>query len=405
MGMEHAEVHVIGGGLGGLAAAAIVARSGHRVVVHEQRGRLGGRATTDDRNGFRFNQGPHALYVGGEASAVLRDLGVTPSGAQPPTRGVRMLRGGDLHVAPGGLGSLLRTRLLGSRDKLDLARLLTVLPRADAAQFAGLTVNEWVDQRTDRPQVRALLHAIVRLVTYTNAPHVLSADVAIRQLQLGLGEGVRYLDGGWQRLVDALADIVIGAGGRICPDDAAHDVPDGRAVIVAVGSCAQAADVTGHPYPDGVVTEASVLDLALARTPPHPFVIGVDEPIYLSDHGIAAGMCPDGRASVSLAHYLAPGDAPDRGRLRAVAERSGIVADQILDERYLHRMTTVSSIATASSGGLAGRAPVRVPDRPGVFVVGDWVGDRGHLADAVLASARAAANAAVAHLSEMRAVR
>lgn len=402
--MEHAEVHVIGGGLGGLAAAAMVARQGHRVVVHEQRGRLGGHATTDDRNGFRFNQGPHALYVGGEASAVLRDLGVTPSGARPPTRGVRMLRSGELHTAPGGFGSLLRTRLLGSRDKVDLVRLLASLPRARAAQFAELTVSEWVDQHTDRSRVRALLHAIVRLVTYTNTPHVLSAEVAIRQLQLGLGEGVLYLDGGWQGLVDALADIVVGAGGRICPDDAVRDVPHRGAVIIAVGSPERAAAVAGHPYPVGVATEVSVLDLALDRTPSHPFVIGVDEPIYLSDHGIAAGMCPDGRASVSLVHYLAPGDRPDGGRLRAFAQRSGIGADQVLDERYLHRMTTVSSIATASSGGLAGRASVRVPDRPGVFVVGDWVGDRGHLADAVLASARTAANAAVAHLSEMRSV-
>ena len=403
--MEHAEVHVIGGGLGGLAAAAMVARQGRRVVVHEQRGRLGGRATTDDRNGFRFNQGPHALYVGGEASAVLRDLGVTPSGVRPPTRGVRMLRDGELHTAPGGFGSLLRTRLLGSSDKVELARLLTSLPRARAAEFAGLTVSEWVDQHTDRQRVHALLHAIIRLVTYTNAPHVLSAEVAIRQLQLGLGEGVLYLDGGWQRLVDALADIVVGAGGRICPDDAAHEVPDGCAVIVAVGSPAQAAAVTGHPYPGGVATEASVLDLALDGSPLHPFVIGVDEPVYLSEHGIAAGLCPDGRASVSLAHYLAPGELPDRERVRAFAQRSGIVAGQVLDERYLHRMTTVSSIATASSGGLAGRASVRVPDRPGVFVVGDWVGDRGHLADAVLASAATAASAAVAHVSDMRSVR
>jgi hypothetical protein len=403
--MEHAEVHVIGGGLGGLAAAASVARQGRRVVVHEQRGRLGGRATTDDRNGFRFNQGPHALYVGGEAAAVLRDLGVAPSGIRPPTRGVRMLRDGELHTAPGGFGSLLRTRLLGSRDKVELARLLTSLPRARAADFAGLTVGEWVDQHTDRPRVHTLLHAIIRLVTYTNAAHVLSAEVAIRQLQLGLGEGVLYLDGGWQRLVDALADIVVGAGGRICPDGAAHDVPDGRAVIVAVGSPAQAAAVTGHPYPGGVATEASVLDLALDGSPLHPFVIGVDEPIYLSEHGIAAGMCPDGRASVSLAHYLAPGELPDRERVRAFAQRSGIVVGQVLDERYLHRMTTVSSIATASSGGLAGRASVRVPDRPGVFVVGDWVGDRGHLADAVLASAASAASAAVAHVSDMRPVR
>jgi hypothetical protein len=403
--MEHAEVHVVGGGLGGLAAAALVGRSGHRVVVHEQRGRMGGRATTDQRHGFRFNQGPHALYLGGEAAAVLRDVGVSPRGVSPPTRGVRMLRGDELHLAPGGIGSLLRTRLLGPRDKVETARLLTALPRVRAAEFAELTVNEWVDRCTDRPRVSALLHAIVRLSTYTNAPHHLSAEVAIHQLQLALGEGVWYLDGGWNRLVDALADIVVGVGGEIRTADAAYEVPDVPAVIVAVGGPAHAAAVTGHPYPDGFAAYASVLDLALDRPPVHPFVVGIDEPLYLSDHGIAAGMCPDGKANVSLAHYLAPEETPDRDRLSAFAMRSGIVAEQVLDDRYLHRMTTVSSIATARAGGLAGRASVRVPDRPGVFVVGDWVGGHGHLADAVMASARSAAHAALAHLSERRAVR
>ena len=61
-------------------------------------------------------------------------------------------------------------------------------------------------------------------------------------------------------------------------------------------------------------------------------------------------------------------------------------------------MTTVTAIATAERGGLAGRADVTVADRPGVFVVGDWVGRRGHLTDAVLASAEEAATAAIRHV-------
>ena len=148
-----------------------------------------------------------------------------------------------------------------------------------------------------------------------------------------------------------------------------------------------------------------MLDLALAHAPDHRFVIGIDEPIYLSDHGSMQAMCPPGRASVSLAYYLSPDDEPDRERLEAFARLAGIASTDVVDERYLHRMTTVSAIATAASGGLAGRPSVEVPDRPGVFAVGDWVGPRGHLADAVLASAGAAARAAVTHLSTRPRVR
>ena len=403
--MEIEPVHVIGGGLGGLAAAALVARSGHPVVVHERRGRLGGKATTDVRRGYRFNQGPHALYLGGEAAAVLRDLGVPMKGIAPPTNRTRMVLAGELHFAPGGVGSLLRTTIIGVRDKLELASLMARLPRLAPSDFAELTVDEWLDQLTVRERVRALLHAIVRLTTYTNAPDQLSAEVAIRQVQLGLGDGVRYLDGGWEGLVDGLAEAVIGNGGEIRRDDGLNELPDGSAVIVAVGGPARTATITGYPYGVGVAADAAVLDLSLRHAPTHRFVIGVDEPIYLSDHGSTESMCPPGRASVSLAQYLAPGDEPDRERLQAFARHAGITSDDVVDERYLHRMTTVSAIATATTGGLAGRPPVAVPDRAGVFVVGDWVGPTGHLADAVLASARAAADAAIAHVSTARRVR
>jgi hypothetical protein len=216
---------------------------------------------------------------------------------------------------------------------------------------------------------------------------------------------VRYLDGGWERLVDRLVAVVIDRGGEIRRDDAMTDVPDAAAVIVAVGGPAPTAAITGHPYPGGVAAEAAVLDLALLQAPARRFVIGVDEPIYLSDHGSVGAMCPPGRSSVSLAQYLAPGAEPDRERLEVFARHAGIASGDIVDQRYLHRMTTVSAIATATSGGLAGRPPVRVPDQDGVFVVGDWVGSTGHLADAVLASARVAADAAIAHVSTRRRVR
>ncbi len=405
MSMEDAEVHVIGGGLGGLAAAALVARSGHSVVVHERRGRLGGRATTDERHGYRFNQGPHALYLGGEAMGVLHDIGIPTPGITPPTRGTRMVLGGDLHLAPGGVGSLLRTKIIGVREKVELASLMARLPRLAAGDFAERTVNAWLDDLTARERVRALLNTIVRLTTYTNAPDQLSAEVAIRQVQLGLGAGVRYLDGGWERLVEGLAGVVIAGGGEIRRGGGVNDLPDAAAVIVAVGGPAQTAAVTGHPYGAGVAAQVSVLDLALVHAPTHRFVIGVDDPIYLSDHGSMKEMCPPGHASVSLAQYLGSGDEPDRARLAAFARHAGISPDDIVDERYLHRMTTVSAIATAASGGLAGRPPVEVPDRDGLFVVGDWVGPTGHLADAVLASARAAADAAIAHVSARRRVR
>ena len=58
---------VIGSGMGGLTAAAALARCGRRVLVLEQHSVAGGMTQTFERNGFEFATGLH--YVGGVADA------------------------------------------------------------------------------------------------------------------------------------------------------------------------------------------------------------------------------------------------------------------------------------------------------------------------------------------------
>lgn len=52
------QVVVIGGGIGGLAVANILAKTGYRVSVYENRAQMGGRAGLHEAKGFRFDTGP-----------------------------------------------------------------------------------------------------------------------------------------------------------------------------------------------------------------------------------------------------------------------------------------------------------------------------------------------------------
>ena len=79
-------VVVVGGGLAGLVAATSVARTGRSTVLFEKAREPGGRARTQIEAGFRWNLGPHALYAGGAAARVFRDLKVSFVGAKPPKK-------------------------------------------------------------------------------------------------------------------------------------------------------------------------------------------------------------------------------------------------------------------------------------------------------------------------------
>lgn len=421
------DVAVVGGGLAGLTAAATAARNGSTVVVFDSHA-LGGRARVDDRNGFIFNRGPRALYLGGEANTILEDLGVPAPGGRPPVKGAMGLRGGELSLLPGDPISLLRTRMVGLRSKVKMGSLLGRLPKMDPAPLAGVSVNDWLETTGLAPEAADIVRMLVRLSSYVNAPDVLSAGAAVRQIQLALGEGVRYLDGGWQTLVDGLADVARAAGAEVRPgaevrsvrpldpaDDGTNDLSAGRwqvdagdgvvsagAVIVAAGSPAACAALIGH-RPDswdrlGPEAGTACLELGLRHPAPPRIVLGIDQPVYCNPHCPPARVAPEGCGMVHVLRYQPHDSATsaeeDRAELQQVARIAGIPDTDIVEERFLRRMVVMGGIPTAASGGLPGRPPVAVEGRPGLFVAGDWVGPRGMLADAAMASGAAAAQAA-----------
>ncbi len=64
-GASRVDVAVVGAGLAGLTAAVTAARAGAQVEVFEARDGAGGRARSDEADGFVVNHGAHALYRAG----------------------------------------------------------------------------------------------------------------------------------------------------------------------------------------------------------------------------------------------------------------------------------------------------------------------------------------------------
>jgi phytoene dehydrogenase-like protein len=419
------DVAVVGGGLSGLAAAALVAQAGKSVALFEKAPEVGGRAATHERAGFAMNLGPHALYRGGAGMRVLRRLGVEVRGAAPRVSGWAIDRGVK-HTLPGGTVSLLTTSLLGLAGKLETARLLSSLPRLDTAPLQGVEVVSGLPHLARRPEVQALLQALFRLSTYANAPQALSLGAALDQLKLALASGVLYLDHGWRTLVDGLRAAATGAGATIesgarvagvgALEPLSLRLADGSlqpasAIILAVapGEARDLIGGAGRPTPlarwaeESAPIHAACLDVALSSLPlpTATFALGIDRPLYLSVHSAAARLAPKGGALIHVALYLEP-DSVETPR-EMERELEGLLdliqpgwRGVVVHRRFLPHLAVSNALVDARRSGLAGRPGPEIPGIENVFVAGDWVGAEGMLADASLASAERAAALSVA---------
>lgn len=395
---------VIGAGLAGLTAGATAAAGGATTVVLEAH-QSGGRARTTGREGFVFNMGAHALFAGGPGSAVLRRLGVAPAGSRPP-RQLLALDGERLGILPSGPVTLLRSRLIGRRDKARFARILGGIGRLDSRRFADRSVAQFIADTGASATLTPVLRALVRTATYCDEVEQSSADAAIAQLQLAARHGVRYLHGGWGPLLASLGtrvEVRPGAAVRALHSDGGlvEVFSDdrrllARSVIVATGTPDAVRAVLPHDpgWGDlGAPATAACLDLALASPPQPGYLMALDAPLFATTQSPPGRQAPEGRAVLAVLRYGARSATQDRPQLEAMAARAGAGsgAADIVHQRFLARMVVAGTVPAVTRGGLAGRPRVADSGLPGVFVAGDWVGPDGLLADAAMASGYAAA--------------
>jgi phytoene dehydrogenase-like protein len=353
------------------------------------------------------------------------ELGVDPSGGAPDaSRGGFVLAGDELHAFPGTPLALLFTKLFGLRAKLALGSLLARLPRTDTQALDSLCAADWIERATSDPMARAFLEASCRLSTYVNAPTLLSAGSAVEALRSAMTSGVRYLDGGWQTLVEALADAAESAGASLhLRASVKHVSRQGAGFVLELESgegCEVGSLVLAIPPRDAVAIagkqsevlcaaaeaarpiRAACLDIGLDSLPEpgRNFLLGLDAPFYASVHSATAKLAPLDKALVQAVKYLDPDDRGpsdpqrDHRELESFVDRlqPGWRESEVVHQ-FLPRITVMHDMAQSARGGLAGRVSPVLPDAANLYLVGDWVGPSGQLVHAGLASAATVARA------------
>jgi phytoene dehydrogenase-like protein len=401
------DVAVIGGGLAGLTAAALLGRAGKSVVVYERAGNLGGRASTQAVNGYHFNLGPHALYRAGHAMRVLGELGIMIEESPVGAAGSMAVKGGIVYPLPVDLLSIFRSHLLPLSGRWEILRFFATVPRIDTCQFDHVPLGEWLNREIRTSEARMLIESLMRVSTYSNAPHELSAGAAMDQFRTALRGGVIYLNDGWQSLVGRLRDAALTAGAVVHTGTAVQSLDSIPADTFVLAVPPQnvisiLGDAAGPDLLQSIKklkpVQAACLDLGL-RSLPRPdrtFATGIDQSMYFSVHSRWANLAPDGKVLVHVAKYLRWGEeanpAEDRDELARFLD---VIQPgwwrEVEHERFMPRLNVTQSLVGAANGGFRGRPAVDSPAAGNVYIAGDWVGEEGMLADAALASAYRAA--------------
>ncbi|TDQ40387.1 phytoene desaturase family protein [Aureibacillus halotolerans] len=423
--MKTYDIAIVGGGLAGLTASVYLARAGFSVVLLEKSAQIGGRAITIRKNGVLFNLGIHALYQGGAAEQVLNELNVKVEGGAPASK-AGIVWNDRFHAFPGNGLSLLTSKLFSGAALMELGKLIFSLGKTDLNHLPPMSLREWAEESISDPMVRHFIYAVCRANSFVPDPDAHLAAPGIRQLQRSFRRKAFYVDHGWGFIVKGLEQKAIQEGvtvlkqqnvKQIAFDGVKHTihVADGETlrvndVVMAAGlreslRLFKGAEQTSLSRwgDDSQPIFAACLDIALHKLPKPDLnrsaVFFLGQPLFLVTPSNFSKASDDGSAIVQVVKHL----GTDRGESNPKQDEKQLEKaldliqpgwrSEVAARQFLPRMTVVHGFNSVNTPSKAiGPA---VPEIPGLYVAGDWVGHGELLADTAFASGKRAAEAII----------
>ena len=259
-------VVIIGGGIAGLATAALLAREGHTVTLLEGRPEVGGRAGSWEQDGFRYDTGPSWYLMpevfdhfykllGTSADEQLALVTLDPGyrvyfeGEDEPLD-ISAEREENLElferIEPGGraklekyLASALETYELAKKRFLyttfvDFRPLMTRDVLSRAGKFARLLVQPLSSFISGSFKDRRLQKVLGYPAVFLGSSPYLTPSMYHLMSHLDLADGVLYPMGGFTRVIESIADLARAEGVTIITRAEVKKiiVEDGRASAV-----------------------------------------------------------------------------------------------------------------------------------------------------------------------------
>jgi phytoene dehydrogenase-like protein len=200
-----ADAVVIGAGAGGLCAAARLVHAGLRPILIESRDKVGGRASTEQIDGFIVNEGAIALEVGGVFEETFQLVGAPLDLRFPEPASAFYLDSKVIDVGKGGWGLLL-----GQMTK-QAARILDKFAEARSGQLPDgrQSTAEWLSTFTGNETVHAIFRNLCAAIFACNADELPARAFLTYFVSKGafkrFGFSPNGTIGAWNSLADAIA--------------------------------------------------------------------------------------------------------------------------------------------------------------------------------------------------------
>jgi phytoene desaturase len=224
------DVLIIGSGMGGMCAAALLANEGYDVLVAERLHRIGGRCSSFKSGGFTCTTGVIGVELGGALEEVFRrvhaDFQVRPAG---PVH--YLIQGKPYEIPPrGGLKRLLSA---ASEDVGEIKRVLDAFSEAQEGLEPrnGLSLREWLLQYTENETILDIFQTMVCATLLVNADEVPASEYFRFIKRLGGISSFGFCAEGSAALPHSLARRIRELGGAIWTGSSVKKILSGKGVV------------------------------------------------------------------------------------------------------------------------------------------------------------------------------
>jgi protoporphyrinogen oxidase len=210
------EIGIVGGGIGGLASAYRLARSGHRVTLFEASDQLGGLGTFFDYHGRSLERFYHCMLPSdSHLLGLLEDVGLTKELYWKRTS-FGFMTGGRLYPLNGAL-ELLGFSPLSIFDRLRVGVTGLWGKLCSSSGLDDISCVEWLTRLSGENAFHKFWRPMLQ-AKFGDRYQQIPALWFWRRMNREKGKGPErkgYIRGGYRRIIEGLADAIRANGGEI----------------------------------------------------------------------------------------------------------------------------------------------------------------------------------------------